>query len=521
MQEAAAWHAWATQRARHGQFAHALEGFDQALKREANRAETHANRGMALHQMGRLTEALHSLDQALHLAPESAVVWNNRGIVLQDLDRPLEALESFDRAITLVPHYAKALKNRAITLRSLQRFGEALESYDRVLTFHPDDAIAWIYRGNTLRDLERPAEALRCYTEAARLRPEDPEPHHNASIVLRDLKRVNEALAACDEAITRQPDHADALWNKAELLILSGDYERGWSLFESRWRSPRYGKALRVLAAPRWTGRESLAGQTVLLTVDGGFGDTLNFCRYAPLLEEQGAQVILEVQRSLVPLLEASFPSIKVLANGEALPAFDLHCPMMSLPGVFALPLDQIPARLPYVRTPEAPRQTWAAKLGRPSKPRIGIAWSGSPDHSRDRYRSLPLAEFSPLLHPGFEFHALQKLIRDSDRPFLADLPIKVWENELTDFAETAALVGQMDLVISVDTSIAHLAGALGRPTWVLLPQAPDMRWLLDRTDSPWYPDVMRLWRQTDAQGWSSTLAAVRSALSQLLAARG
>lgn len=514
--DAVAWHWLATLHTQTGDPALALDGFDRALKLNPAYAEAHSHRGMALRMMGRLAEALDSFDNALLLVPDSASTWNNRGIVLQDMEKPNEALESFDRALELQPDYSNALKNRGITLRALKRFAEALADYDRAIELNPSDATAWTYRGNVLRDLGQLEASLACCHQAASLNPQDPDPHHNASIVLRDLMRYEEAISACDRALALQPEHADALWNKAEMLILTGDYVRGWNLFEWRWRSARYGKSLRPFEQPRWTGEEDIRGKTVLLSVDGGFGDTINFCRYAPLVKNLGANVILEVQPGLVSLLRNSFEGIQVIANRDPLPSFDFHCPMMSLPAAFALPLDQTPATLPYLHPPAAPLAKWAARLGPATAPRIGLVWSGSPDHSRDRFRTLPLSELAAILQPGPEYHCLQKIIRDSDRPALASLPIQVWDREITDFSDTAALAAQMDLVISVDTSVAHLVGAMARPIWVLLPSAPDMRWLLNRVDSPWYPGVMRLWRQNDVGQWTNIISKCKQALECL-----
>jgi len=512
------WQWLATLHAQTGDPATALDFFNLALKLNPDYAEALSHRGILLRVMERLNEALESFDHALRLAPDSATTWNNRGIVLQDLDQLEQALRSFDRALELQPDYVNALRNRGVILRTLNRFEEALESYARAIGICPMDALAWTYRGNVLRDLERLEEALASYDEAARLSPKDSEPFHNRSIVLRDLMRFEEAIANCDRAIEIQPDHADAFWNKAEMLILTGDYVRGWPLFEWRWRSQRYGKSLRPFERPRWTGAEEIAGKTVLLSVDGGFGDTIHFCRYAPLAKEQGASMIMEVQAGLVTLLQASFEGIQVIANRDPLPPFDFHCPIMSLPTVFALPLNQIPSTLPYIHPPADRLDKWSAKLGVTDRPRIGLVWSGSVDHSRDRYRTLPLSEFSQILQPGFEYHCLQKLIRDSDRPALSSLPIQRWDTELADFADTAALAAQMDLVISVDTSVAHLVGAMGRPIWVLLPHAPDMRWLLERQDSPWYPRVMRLFRQDASWQWDGALIRVKDDLSSRFA---
>lgn len=519
-----------------GRAALALALFDRALAAQPDHAEAHSNRGNALRCLRRLEEAVASFDHALALQPAFAEAWSNRGIALQDLQQHEEALLSYDRALALKPDYANAWKNRGVTLRELGRFEEALRCYDQALALQPEDAAALNFRGNALHRMRRLEEAVASYDCALALRPDYAEAWYNRSIPLRELKRISAAIESCDRAIALQPEHADAHWHKAELLILSGDYVQGWPLFEWRWRSPRYSKAERNFDQRIWLGKEDIHGKTVLVNPDGGFGDTLHFCRYVPLLAQRGARVILEAQPGLVTLLRESFPTVEVLANGKPLPAFDYYCPMMSLPAALATPVEEAPASLPYVRIPPQHQKRWASPGGIPAltspssedqiaplpqrtRPRIGLAWSGSPDHSNDRQRSMSAAEMAPLLSSGAEFHCLQKAIRAADRETVASLPIHTWEAKLEDFAHTAALTAEMDLVITVDTSVAHLAGALGKHVWVLLPYVPDMRWQADGEISHWYPATMRLLRQDAGRQWQPVMARVKNELKQWLAA--
>ncbi|MGV3662117.1 MAG: tetratricopeptide repeat protein [Prosthecobacter sp.] len=507
---------WQTQAAAHvrrGDLVSAMEVCDSRVKLQPQHAEAHAMRGCVLRSLGRLTEALQSLDHAVQLRPEYAEAHNNRGIVLRDLARLEEALACHERAIEIRPDHANAWKNRGIVLRDLKRFAEALASHERVIQLCPEDAQAFNYRGNALHRLRHLEEAVESYNQAVTLKPGYAEAFYNRSITLRELRRVGEAIESCEAAVAIRPNYAEAWWNMAELLILAGDYPRGWPLFDWRWRSAEYGKVFRQLDRPVWRGNEDIAGKTVLVNLDGGFGDTLNFCRYAPLLEQRGASVILEVQAGLVALLRHSFPSMRVIASGQPLPPFDLHCPMMSLPGAFALPLEQIPSAVPYLHAPDECHRKWDARLGTKARPRVGLVWSGSADHSNDLQRSMAAEKMGRLTTLDAEFHCLQREIRAADRAAVAALPIQTWDTDLHDFADTAALVTQMDMVISVDTSVAHVAGALGRPVWVLLPYVPDMRWLLDREDSPWYPQVMRLFRQDAARTWDTVLEKVRHEL--------
>ncbi len=511
------WLSEAAAQARRGDLVSAMELCDRAVKAGPDYEKAHAARGSVLRCLARHQEALASFDRALEIRPDFAEAHNSRGVVLRDMKRLDEALASHERAIEIEPDYANAWKNRGVVLSDLQRFEEALESHEAVIRLCPQDAQAHNYRGNALHRLRRFEMAVASYDQALALRPDYAEALYNRSLSLRELLRVTEAAASCERALRITPDHADAWWNLAELLILAGDYPRGWPMFEWRWRSERYGKVLRVLDRPLWRGGECLEGKTVLVTVDGGFGDTLNFCRYAPLFEQHGARVIMEVQHGLVALLKASFESMSVIANGQELPLFDCYCPMMSLPGAFALPLEEIPARLPYLRPPEAQARAWSARLGKKTRARVGLAWSGSMDHSNDLQRSMPAVLLADLVRMDAEFHCLQKVIREADRDGVSRMPVKTWEQELHDFADTAALTAGMDLVISVDTSVAHLAGGMGIPVWVMLPYVPDMRWLLGREDSPWYPQVMRLLRQGRNRQWPEVMQRVRQELEQFL----
>ncbi|TDU70728.1 hypothetical protein EI77_02776 [Prosthecobacter fusiformis] len=507
----------ATAHAQQGDFATAMELYDRAIKRMPTFAEAHANRGNVLRCLARFAEALACYDLAIELKPDFAEAHNNRGVVLRDLKRQDEALANHERAIEIKPDYANAWMNRGIVLREMGRYQEALSSYARVIELRPEDAQTFNYQGMVLYRLERYEEALACYAHAIELKPNYAEALYHHSLALRETLGLTEAIESCDRAIQVRPNYAEAWWNRAELLILTGDYPSGWRTLCWRWRSVEYGKVLRQFIQPLWDGSQDINGKTLLVTLDGGFGDTLQFCRYVTLAVKRGAQVILEVQAGLMTLLQGSFDGIQIIAYGQTLPPFECSCPLMNLPGAFALPVDDIPACLPYLRAPEKHIETWAERLGERTRPRIGLVWSGSTEHSKDRQRSMPLAIMKGLLNCDAEFHCLQKQIRDADLDDILNLPIKIWVKELAGFSDTAGLVMAMDLVISVDTSVAHLAGALGRPVWVLLPYVPDMRWLLDCDDSPWYPEVMRLFRQSSRGEWAMVIARVSEELNYFL----
>lgn len=520
-QHAAALQWLATAQAQGGDLVAAMDLYGRALKIHPNYAEAHANRGNVLRYLSRYTEALESFDRAIQLRPDYAEADNNRGITLRDMQRLEEALLSHDRALEIRPDYGHAWKCRGLVLGDLKRFTEALTCHDRAIELCAEDAQAFKYRGNVLYRLKRFEEAVQSYTQAITLRPGDAEAFYNRGLPLRELLRLEEAIESCERAIQIRPDYAEPWWNQAEMRILAGDYEQGWPMLAWRWRSREYGKVMRALDRPLWDGVENLRGKTLLITLDGGFGDTLNFCRYAPGLAALGIQVIMEVQCGLLELLRGSFPTLQVIANGEDLPAFDWHCPMMNLPGLSNPSLNGIPAEIPYLQTSADKVREWQGKLEPKVRPRIGLVWSGSLDHSNDPQRSMPVERMFELMSLDAEFHCLQKHIRDSDREALRQMPIRTWEADVDAFAETAALVMAMDLVISVDTSVAHLAGGLGKPVWVLLPYVPDMRWLLGRQDSPWYPSVMRLFRQTESRTWPKVILRAKSELARFLQTTG
>jgi Tfp pilus assembly protein PilF len=428
--------------------------------------------GLVLHLSGRQAEALRVLDRALMAQPRSAKALNNRGVVLHALGRSAEALQSHDAALAQQPAYVDAVLNRGVALKALGRLDEAIAAYEQALELDPRMADGW----------------------------------NNLGVILQDLRRFDAALEAYARAITLAPEYADAHWNEARCRLLLGDYALGWDEYEWRWRRASFARQHRDFTQQRWHG-EDLAGRTILLHAEQGLGDSLQCLRYLPLIAARGGRVLLEVQAPLVSLLKDFHGVEAVFARGAALPAFDLHCPLLSLPHVFATRLDTIP---PNVR-PSAPDTqrvvAWAARLGpRRGALRVGLVWSGNPAQQDNHLRSLPLRDLLRLAAPEIECISLQKELRsDEERALVADGTIRHFGEALADFADTAALMSQVDLVISVCTSVAHLAGVMERPVWVLLQHAHDWRWLLEREDSPWYPTA-RLFRQERQGDWAGLI---------------
>jgi Tfp pilus assembly protein PilF len=474
--------------------------------------------GLKFNALNRHQKALDSFDLAIQLQPDFFEAHGNRGAMLAALGRHDDAIESYRKAIAIRPDFADAHSNLGSALTHLQRYDEALASLDRAIALRPDHADALYNRGNALKPLQRYEEALASYDRAIALRPNHADAHNNRGQVLRELERYDEALASYDRALALQPQHVMAHCNAAALRLLTGDFERGWVHFEWRWRKKSVIAANRNFPHPMWRG-EPIAGKTILIHSEQGLGDTIQFCRYVPLVAARGAQVIFEVQKTLREIMVPLAAEAQVTAKGGPLPAFDLHCPLVSLPLAFGTRLETIPPAAGYLSAPAQRMTAWQSRLDGKPCPRIGLVWSGNPGHERDRERSIDLRAFMPLLDAAgakVTFVSLQKGVRGEDAALLSErADILDYGTGLADFSDTAALISQLDLVISVDTSVAHLAGALGKPVWILLTYFPDWRWLLGRDDSPWYP-AARLFRQDKSRTWDGVIARVRQALRQL-----
>jgi len=460
----------------------ALALFQAALKADLSRPDGFASLGLVFHTVKDFDRALVSYDEGLRLAPLDAELLNRRGAALLDLGRVREALECFDQALAGDPGHLDALGNR----------------------------------GNALFKLNRPAEALAVYDRALELAPANAQLLTNRAIALRRLDRPHAALMSVTNALALRPDFAPARFVESGVRLSLGDFAAGWRGYESRWDGALASQK-RKFAVPLWLGRESLTGKTILLHAEQGFGDTMQFVRYASLLAARGATVVLEVQPQLVRLLSRTPGVTRALARKAPLPRFDFHCPLLSLPLAFGTELPTIPGDVPYILPAADEVALWNARLP-PGRPRIGLAWAGERAHDNDVNRSMRLATLAPVLKlSGVQFVSLQRDIRNEDAAFLQTCSslLRIGE-EFQDFAETAAAISALDAVISVDTAIAHLTGALGKPLFVLLPQAADFRWLRERQDSPWYPTA-RLFRQPKFADWQSAV----DALVEELANRG
>jgi tetratricopeptide (TPR) repeat protein len=496
-------------------YAEALESYERAIALRPEFADAHFNRGVALGELKRYAEALESYERAIALRSDHAEAFNNRGILLGSMARHDEALTSYDRAIVLRPGYANAYNNRGVALGWLKRNEEALASLERAIALRPDHAEAYNNRGNVLQDLERYADALASHERAIELKPDYADAWYSRGNALRELHRHADAAESYERAIAIDPAHASAHWNLADCRLLLGDFARGWKEYEWRWKLERRDATERDFPQPLWLGEETLQDRTILLHAELGLGDTLLFCRYARQVAALGARVLLEVQPPLLALLANLEGVAQTLPRGASLPPFDYHCPLMSLPLAFRTDLHNVPASVPYVRSDPGRVAAWRARLGEKEKPRVGLVWSGSAALKNDR-RSLRLEQMLPLVGDWAEWVSLQKEVPEGDVALLASrAELRHVGGQLEDFADTAALIELLDVLVTVDTSVANLAGAMGRPVWILLPFNPhDWRWALGREDSVWYPTA-RLFRQSAAADWAEVVRRVKRELAQ------
>ena len=373
-------------------FDEALASYDHALKVRPHYAEALCNRGLALHELKRFDEALASYNRALTLRPHYADVLSNRGLTLHELKRFDEALASYDRALRVRPNYAEALSNRGMALRELNRLEDALESYDRALVVRPEFVKAHSNRGNALHELNRFDEALASFDRALRVDPDYAEALSNRGVTLNSLLRFEEALSDFECALKLRPSHADTHYNEALCRMLIGDFDRGWEKCEWRWETTHTNDKKRNFAQPLWLGSSEIAGKTILLHGEQGFGDMIQFSRYVPLIAERAGRVILEIPETLRKLMSTLSGTAHIISKGEPLPDFDLHCPLLSLPLAFKTGLKTIPSACPYLHASPQALLDWDARLGLRTRPRIGLVWSGRPTHKNDRNRSVSSA---------------------------------------------------------------------------------------------------------------------------------
>ena len=479
--------------------------FERILNIDPHNFEALQLSGMVSAQNKQWAKSLSLLTSALKINQKNAVVFNNHGAVLFELKRYEEALVSYDKAIQINAAYPEAYLNRGNALKELMAFERAFENYSLAIKIKPNYFKAHNNLGNLQKKLNRFKDSLESYDQAILANPQYFEAYTNRANALQELLYFDEALESYDKAIELNPQYADAHFNKSLLLLLLGDLINGFKEYEFRWLSEEHAKVCgaRSFAEPLWLGEESISNKTILLYSEQGLGDTLQFCRYAKLVAALGAKVILEVDKSLINLLRNLEGVHFLIAKGSALPEFDFQCPLMSLPLAFKTEAGSIPGKEGYLKCDKEKTEIWSQRLGPKLKPRIGLVWSGSTIHKNDHNRSILLADLINHLPSNFDYISLQKEVRNEDKETLANSTIQNFGEQINDFSDTSALCLLMDLVVSVDTSVAHLAGALAKKTWLLLPYLPDWRWMLDRNDSPWYSSF-KLYRQDEKRQYTS-----------------
>ncbi|MBI5897986.1 MAG: tetratricopeptide repeat protein [Rhodocyclales bacterium] len=475
-----------------------------------------------LRSAGRQEQALEIHNRLITLCPSDPRAWSERAASLLALNRHDEALENLDRALALDPDHLNALNNYAVVMLHRKRHEEALAYLDRLLAIKPDFVDGIANRGLALLGLGRPLEAIENYHLGLKLAPNSTTQLCNHGISLMAVNRHAEAIEQFHKALAIDPRHIDANWNLSLSQLALGDFANGWRQYEWRWKRTELAPHYREIPIPLWTGAEDLSGRCLFIHFEQGFGDTFQFLRYLPLLKARGARMLLSIPEAMRHLVAANFPDVEVFSGNEVLPPFDYHVAIMSLPLALGTTLATIPAaNPPYLRAPKDRIAAWRRRIPRGRQLHVGLVWSGNPGHRYDAQRSLGIDGMRTLLDlPGIRFHALQKEVREGEAELLAQMPrIDPLGPDLKDFSDTAAAINQLDLVITVDTSVAHLAGAMGKPVWILLPHAADWRWLTDREDSPWYPTV-RLFRLAFGEPADANLRRVRAALKDFRKAR-
>jgi tetratricopeptide (TPR) repeat protein/glycosyltransferase involved in cell wall biosynthesis len=525
----------------------AIAAYRKALEHRPDYPEAYSNLGNLLRQQGDLQEAIAAYQKALELDPSLVDALHGLGCIYQQLQQYEQAAQHLQQALRQNPRHPDVLNNLGNTLQRLKRFDAAVECYRRAiaerktdpafynnlgaalqelgqvqasvkayqyaLKLQPTYADAHYNLGNNYKEQDRLEDAVVCYQQAIALRPDYAAAYNNLGLVLFEQNKLEESIEIYQKALALRQDYPDAHLNMGLSLLQAGSLAEGFREYEWRWqvKGPNF-KPARPFPQPQWDGSD-LEGKTLLLHAEQGFGDTIQFIRYAPLVAQRGGRVVMECQEALVRLLQPLEAIAACVPRGAALPEFQVHAPLMSVPHLLGTTLDTIPAEIPYLTAPSAPENV----LPKGKRATVGLVWAGSVGNQNDRRRSLTLRDLWPLLSTeDVLFVSLQKEVRPGDEPVLATAAQagKLYDgrSHLGDFADTAALLTQLDLVITVDTAVAHLAGALGRPVWILLSFAPDWRWMLDRSDSPWYPTA-RLFRQIQRGQWGSVVQAAIAAL--------
>jgi tetratricopeptide (TPR) repeat protein len=491
----------------------AITHYDQVIRLKPDYLEAWVNKGISLNNLKRYDEALFCYDHAIKLKSDYAELWSNKSIALDNLNRYEESIFCCDQAIKLSPDYVEALVNKAVSLNNLKRYDEALYCCDQAIKLKIDYAEAWSSKGISLNNLRHYEQALSCFDQAIKLRSDYAEAWSNKGFSLDKLKRHDEALSCCDQAIKLRPDYYDSYWNKSLIKLVIGDFENGWELYKYRWQK---GDAYqyRHFNIKKLELLSNLKDKKILIWYEQGFGDTIQFSRFIPKLINLGAIVTFEVQKDLEVFFKNQF-ECEITSKVNVTDHFDFQAPLLDLVRLFKTSIDNIPSNHDYLKV-QYKVVDWKKKLKlSKNKLNVGISISGSSNYKDNFIRSLPLKNIEPLIQAA-NFFVIQKELSDKDINFLRKYPeIHFLGREIVNFSDTAAIVENMDLIISIDSSLIHLAGALGKKSFLMLPWIPEWRWMLDRSDSPWYQSI-KIFRQKSIGDWDSVIREIKLELASL-----
>ena len=496
----------------------AIDSYSLAIEVDTTFSEALICRANAYSLQKKYELVVIDLMQVIQLRPDHKESYYGLANALKDQYYFHDAVSYYQKAIAIDPYYYEALTNLANTLRRLKVFDQAAVYYSQAVQARPHSAEAYSNLGNILHDIKRTDLAIDAYVKALEIDSKDQRALYNLGNIFKELNQLDEALEQFNYVLSMAPDSIETRFAKGMIYLTQGKYKEGFELYELRWQRESLVTKLRKYEQPLWTGQESLENKTILIYIEQGLGDTIQFSRLIPELAKRGAQVLFEVQKPVINLMQQIPGVTKLIPYQDPLPDFDYYCPLLSLPAKLGLELERIPLSQGYLKTQPNYVDKWQKILGTKTKPRIGLVCSGNSMHENDQNRSILLFELIPFLPTEFEYVCLQKEMREVDRQMLQKYPLfKSYGDDLETFDDTAALCELMDIVISVDTSVAHLSGALAKKTYLLIPYCPDWRWMLNREDSPWY-DAMKIYRQEYSNQWHTTFVKLANDLkSELL----
>lgn len=505
-----------------GRFPEAEALYRQVLTTDPNQPDALHLLGVLAFQCNHLEPAQELISRAIAIYPTDPNFHYNLGHVLAMAGKRPEAVESYSRAIALRPDHSEAYNNMGVVLNELGRYADAITTYQKALELNPTSADTYCNLSNAYRESNQIEQALAAAQKAYELQPEMAAGHNNLGAALLRNGRFEEAMKSYRRAIELEPNFAMAHYNLAMALLMNGRLEEGWPHAEWRWKAKELNLFIQNFPQPMWDG-SPLAGRRILLHAEQGYGDAIHLVRYVPDVVARGGKVILAVPKGLVELMK-NLPGIEALVtDGDELPPFDVQCTMLSLPLLLKTALDTIPAPIPYLHADPALAEAWRKRMDIPgdTRKKIGLVWAGRPEHKNDSNRSILLSMLAPLAGlSNARFISLQKgdAARQAQNP-PPEMKIESFGEDLQTFADSAGLIANLDLLITVDTAPAHLAGAMGKPVWMLVPFIPDWRWMLNRDDSPWYP-TMTLFRQPKPRDWTAPIARLAESLKAYLETR-